>query len=337
MKKAALILIMVIIMLNAIQMCAWADDLAIMIDNGDRVSIFEDVVVDKETNGDVVAIFGNIDVNKKVQGDVVAIFGDVDINDSIDGEVVAILGNINLDQRVSGEIVSAFGKVTMSKNAVVNGDLIVIGSIDREAGAKVFGQEVKVNTGFLMVARVVVTIVLAFLVLVLGLVAISIFRERSVNISDGSDKNTGRKIAVGFLGFIGFFIIMVLLSIVVVGPIIHLFLLIIAEIAVSICAGKQILKLFNANQNVYLEFTTGLAVISFIKIVLTLIIPQIGFVAYLLLYIAIDIFIRSWGIGILIDTRFGTDKKYTFTNNFNNQGFELDKNSIRMEGNDDEK
>lgn len=313
MKKPALILLIVITtMLSVFQMACWADEVSEFVSNGDRVSIFGDISVDKNTVGDIVAIFGSIEVNKSVQGDVVSVFGNVNVKDNIEGEVVSVMGDVTLDGSISRDVVIVFGKVKMTENAVVNGDLVTIGTIEREAGAKVFGQEVKVNIAFLMVARTVVTIVLAFLVLILGLVIIAIFKDRAVNISLTVEENIGRKIALGFLGQIGFLIIMILLSIVAIGPLLYLFLLVAAEVVISIYFGKQILKVFNANLNVYLEFITGLATVTLLKILLTLIIPQIGFVPYLIAYVIFDIFIRAWGIGILVDTKFGTSKANSF-------------------------
>ncbi|MCX7708220.1 MAG: hypothetical protein N2484_00025 [Clostridia bacterium] len=308
MKKIALTLfiLMVSLMSSVFTFAVWADDGTSVVSNGDRVSIFGDIIVDKSTVGSIVSIFGDVDVQSSVTGDIVAIFGSVRVNQPVDGDIVAILGDMTLNANASRDVVAILGKVKLTGNAVINGDLVAIGSIDKDAGAKVFGQEVKVNLAFLLVARAITIIVLAFLVLILGLVIIAIFKERAVNISHRVEERTGRKIAVGLLGLLGFFILMMLLSIVVVGPILYLLLMIIAEVAVSIYFGKQILKVFNANLNVYLEFVTGLAVLSLLKIILTMLIPQIGFITYLFVYIALDLLIRGWGIGILIDTKFGT-------------------------------
>jgi hypothetical protein len=290
MKKLALLLVLLAVV--AVPLPVFADEIKVISDSSDKISILSDMTVDTKINGTVVAVLGGLIVNSDVNGDVVAVVGDVVVN-----------------ARVSGQVVAVFGKVRLTENANVVGDVISVGSIEKQAGARVNGQEVAVNMGFLSYANTVFIVLCAafsFFTLVIGFISVALIKERFQNISMGSQYGFGRRFVIGFIVYVGSTLFLPLLSITVIAPLVYVVFLIFAEIAVSIFIGRLLLRSMNTGVNSLLEFFTGFVLITVAKLILAILMPQMGFVAGIAIYLLLGLLINSLGIGILIDTKFGS-------------------------------
>lgn len=326
MKRLAVVAIIIFIL--AFQVAVFAVELSSEDNSGERVSLFGDIAVDKATKGDIVSVAGNIAVHESVSGNItavigdintfrgatgglVAVFGDINMQGDVNGDVITVLGDTVINGKVSGQVVSVLGRLTLSDNAEVENGIVSIGDVDSSSKAKIHGSQDIIGLGFLPDARAVLSILMilfSVLVLVIGVLAISIQKARFENISTGIENNFWRKLIWGLTGFLGFTILVPILSITVIAPLIYVVLLIMAEIVTSIFLGKLLLKAFNSNTNIYLEFMTGLICLSILKITLIIFAFQSG--VNLLVFGGISlicsILINSIGIGILIDTRFGS-------------------------------
>lgn len=271
-----------------------------------RFPVRADEMAVRSSNGDKVSLLGDIKIDKAASGNVVVILGDIDIEGSIDGDVVSILGNVYINGRVSGEVATILGKARLGDKAEIDKDLVVIGTLEKDGSARIHGQEVRINTGILALVRIFTAILLAFITLIIGLITIVILKDRFTNISFGIEQRLDRKIIIGILGFLGLSILSLLLFFTIIFPIAFFGIVLLAEIASSIFFGKLLSKLLKLSLNVYMQFVTGLLIITLARVGLTLMIAGIGFIVSLVLYGLFSAFVCSLGIGILIDTKLGT-------------------------------
>lgn len=267
--------------------------------------------------GDKVSIFENIEVNKSVTGDIVAVLGNVDIDSDVNGDVVAVLGNVRVNARVSGDVVSVLGEVTLTDKAEIRGGLVSVGKIQKSAESKVYGQEVPINLGFLSgsyfnAIMIILIIIFSFFTFIIGTITILITKNKFLNISSSIGQRMGRKILIGFLVFMGCTIFSPFLAITVIGPLIYGIILMIAEVISCVYFGKLIMG--GRSNNTFLEFFTGFTVVTLVNILPLIFIPQSEYKALILwgiFYALFKLFIYSLGLGVIIDSKFGFSDTYS--------------------------
>lgn len=276
-----------------------------------RIPVNAITVQDDSGNGDRVSIMTNIEVGEKTSGDVVSIAGNVDVKNDVAGDVVVIFGNICVDAAVAGDVVSVIGTVTLTDRAVIAGDLVSIGAINKADGAVIRGQDILISLGkrfnmeFLVLFKIIALFVSLMIILIFGLPTLLIASRRFGNMELCIEANMGRKLAIGFLTLIGSLIILILFCWTLVIPLAYLVLILFAKIAAFIYFGKVLAGLFDVHMNIYLEFATGLLLVALIKIIIVLLIPQGMFIQSMLLSGLADFIVNSFGTGILIDSKFG--------------------------------
>jgi uncharacterized RDD family membrane protein YckC len=87
----------------------------------------------------VVSVFGSSTSDGEVSEAVVSVFGDTTVTGSAK-DVVAVLGSVNLNGHASGDVVSVLGDVELGPQAVVDGEIAVIGgTLKRDPAAVVHG------------------------------------------------------------------------------------------------------------------------------------------------------------------------------------------------------
>jgi len=102
--------------------------------------------VDGEVTGDAVAVMGNTTIahGAKVAGNGVAVLGRLDSKGEIGGEAVSVLGGVSIDGRVRGNAVAVLCDMNLGPNAVIDGDLVVIGGrLTKDPSALVRGDEIR--------------------------------------------------------------------------------------------------------------------------------------------------------------------------------------------------
>jgi len=95
-------------------------------------------------NGDVFVSGGTVLVAGRVNGDLAVTSGDLLLDESgyVAGDVFG-LGKVDVGGQVGGDLANLFGSVVLRNTAVVHGDLLALsGSVEREPGATVLGDEV---------------------------------------------------------------------------------------------------------------------------------------------------------------------------------------------------
>lgn len=296
MKKAAALITLFIVSITCL--ASYAAGVTIDSSSGDKVALFEDSTVSRNTKGTIVSVFGDLNVDADVLGDIIVVFGDIDIDSKVDGQVVSI-----------------FGTTWLKERAEINGDIISMGNLVKREGAKVYGHELRIYgrqpafaSSLLQFSRAVIVIVFSILVLIAGFIVIAATKQRIGDSAAPMDRNIGRKLLLGLIGFIGASILALVLFITAIAPLVYMAILVAGAITSSIYFGRMILKAFTPSANKYAEFVTGILTITLLKLLLIYFIPHeylwINIVVYLLFWI----FINALGTGILLDARYGKDK-----------------------------
>ncbi len=293
MKKISVLLVLIgILMLSVLPVAAGG--ISVSSENGDSISLFEDIEISRPVNGNIISVIGNITLNGNVNGQVVAVFGDITAN-----------------AQVTGQVVTVFGNTVLTKNAQVNGDVITMGSLIKESGARVLGQEVRIlgesmnlDIGALVYLRLSVIILFILAVLVVGLLLLVISKDHYNSITKTIEKNVGKKLLLGILSFLGASILMLLLLVTLIAPLLYIVLLVLSTVTASIYAGRLILKTFSAKNSIYMEFITGLISITLVKLLILFLVPQQELLLGLGLVSLFNLFVYSMGMGILVEKRF---------------------------------
>lgn len=291
MKKAVFLLMVFAILMLAISP-SLAEGISVLSESGDKVSLFEDLHIDKNVNGNVIVILGNVKVDSEVNGIVVTVFGDAEIN-----------------ARVSEQVVTVFGNSVMGEKAVT-GNLITLGSVKKMEGSKILGNEVRIfgemmniDIGALLYLRVAILILFAVAVLLIGLLVLVIYKKKFQSMTENVEQKLDRKLILGFLAYFGVSILLVMLAITLVAPVLYLVILILASITSSIFVGRLILKALNPSKSLIMEFITGLITITLVKLLLIYLVPQGDMLLSLVLVVAFAVFINSLGLGIIMEAR----------------------------------
>jgi hypothetical protein len=293
MKKAVCLMLFIITLVTGFS-SVYAEGVSISSETGDKISLFENIKIDNPVSGNVITLLGNTEVNSNVNGQVITVFGDATVN-----------------SRVSGQVITVFGNTTLTKKADIKGNLVTLGSSQKESGAAVSGQEVRIlgeymniDIAALLYLRLALLILYALAVLVIGLLMIAVKKKQYEALTSRIEEDIGKKLLLGILAYIGISILLILLIITLVAPILYLVVIIVAAIPASIFFGRLILKAFNPKNGIISEFITGFITITLIKLLLLYLLPQGSLLVSLALVAVFDFFINSLGLGILMDAKY---------------------------------
>lgn len=277
--------------------------------------VFAEGITIDSGNGDRVAVFENARIDENTEGTVVVVFGDLTVDAPVDGDVIVVLGDIAVNSRVSGQVVNVLGTTVLAGNSVVDGNVISMGTLKKEQGSRVLGQEVRIYgkqpdfaADFLLFARVIVVIVFSVIILISGLIAIAASRNRLRSFAGQIESNVGRKLLMGFLALTGSTILVLLLFITIIAPILYVILLVAGGVVTSIYFGRMILRAFTTGSGPLSEFITGLMTVTLFKLLFIYLIPHEELLLNLIIYFAFTVFLDSLGIGILLDTKYGSGR-----------------------------
>lgn len=291
MKKTAFFLLILALFLLAATP-AIAEGISVLSESGDKVSLFEDLHIDKKIDGNVIVVLGDVNVDSEVNGIVVTVFGDADINAEVSEQVVTVFGN------------------SLLREKAVTGNLITLGSVEKMEGSRVTGNEVRIfgemmniNIGAILYLRVALLILFAVAVLAIGLLVLAIYKKKFESMTEKIEQRLDRKVLLGFLAYIGASILLLMLMITLIAPVMYLIILILASITSSIFFGRLILKALNPTKSIVMEFITGLITITLVKLLMIYLVPQEDIILSMILLGAFAVFINSIGLGIIMEAR----------------------------------
>lgn len=110
------------------------------------VSIFGSSTVDGQVLSDAVSVGGDTLISRdgRVGGGAVAVLGRLESQGTINGQAVSVLGSMTINGYVGDQAVAVLGNMHLGPNAVVDGDLVVVGGrLTKDPGAVVNGNEVR--------------------------------------------------------------------------------------------------------------------------------------------------------------------------------------------------
>jgi hypothetical protein len=248
----------------------------------------------------VVIVMGKSEINSDINGSVINFMGDVKINGTVNGDVVSLLGNLNLNDKsfIEGNLVS-FGTINKPDNIAIKGKKMVV-NMDVISAFK--------SNGIL----ISLLIILSLLTLVVGLVLITIFPVNYRVMSHSIHKKLGKKISLGILLILALTIIVAFLFFLIVIPIVYILAFVFADVIGSIFIGRLVFKQNDQRSSIYLEFFIGVVLVSIVKIIPLIIIPQYSYIAILvygILYAVVELAIASVGLGTVVVTSFGRNNQ----------------------------
>lgn len=107
-----------------------------------RVHIGNNVLLGaNETADNLVAIFGSTTSAGTVDENVVSVFGDTHVTGSVGENAVAVFGSTYIDSHVRGDAVAVFGDLEIGPNAIVDGEVTVVGGELKRAPTAVLAHE----------------------------------------------------------------------------------------------------------------------------------------------------------------------------------------------------
>ncbi len=226
--------------------------------NEDKISIMNDVEIDRPLKGDVVVIMGDIDTKYSVSGDVVAVIGDIHINADVNGDVVAVLGDVIIDPQVNinGDVVAIGGSgLTIAPDATIQGDTVNISFGNANVHRLGFIFNIFGRIGFLTL-------------LLLGFVITALANQKVSNTLIDFEQNIGRRIIVGIIAPVLLVVAIPILLITIIGLPIVMILFFIAHLlglaVVCTYIGRKIMELFNNKTTLYGEYVIGAILIAII-------------------------------------------------------------------------
>ncbi|MDX1630727.1 MAG: hypothetical protein R3234_02610 [Thermoanaerobaculia bacterium] len=206
---------------------------------------------------DARVVFGSpVTVEKdEITGDVVSIGGPVTVDGEVDGDAVAIGGPVRIQGQVQGDVVSVGGGVRLYSEARVDGDVVSVGGkLIREPGAQVDGEitEVSLWQGMFVpgfegwswrgrdrydffdgaLSDLVGGLIRLAVLVLLGLVGLTVARERFEAMAAHAAAEPWRDGLIGFLSLIFFVPLLVIVVIVLCISILGIPLLLLVPFAI---------------------------------------------------------------------------------------------------------
>lgn len=286
-----------LLMMCLLQTTAFAVSISDDSENGVKMGILEDVAINQTVTGSVIAIFGNADIQSDVSGDVIVIFGDATINSNVKGSVVGVWGTVKLGEqcKIAGDLMSV-GNTESNDNAVVQGFFRTVDLGGFDLGLS--------KLGILVLIRMVLLIIFVVFVLLIGFPLLMVFTERFQNLSEGMEYRLGKRLLIGIPGVVLAYITFILLGVTGIVPIIYFIYAIFIEVIVSIFLGKMVIKVFNGNKSIYVQFITGFILFIMLKAGILIWAFADQSVAGFGVSLGFDFILSAFGTGILLDSKF---------------------------------
>lgn len=83
--------------------------------------------INQDIQGDLVLAGSMLEINGNVVHDFIGAGGDVTVNGNISGNVIAAGGTIKVNRNVGGDVAAFGGQILLSRDSVVNGDILLSG------------------------------------------------------------------------------------------------------------------------------------------------------------------------------------------------------------------
>jgi hypothetical protein len=128
-KKLISGLILLIILFTALPYSAVAADENFLkyTSSGNAFGAGEDLQIDQDIQGDLVLAGSQIEVNGNTGGNFLGAGGDIIVNGNISGNIIVLGGSIRVNGNVGGDVAALGGQTILSRDSVVEGDILLGG------------------------------------------------------------------------------------------------------------------------------------------------------------------------------------------------------------------
>ncbi len=274
--------------------------------DGDKVTFGNNVEVlpDEVVEGDLVVVGGNINVAGRVFGDAVAVGGNVDVSGEVVGQVVSIGGNVHLAStaQVQRGVVVTGGTLQREEGAQVRGEIVKVGPWS--AGWRVWpwfsgwGAPRGNGDGFGLLLSIISHLLWAIALVAIALLAAAVFPTHLDVVRRTVESAPLQALGVGVLSLLVSLVLTPILIFTCIGlPLFWLAVVVAAlfgTVAVALLAGERLLLAANRG-----NFTpVSAAVVGILVIWVASLLPFLGGILML--------FVFFFGLGAVVLSRFGT-------------------------------
>ena len=246
--------------------------------------------------------------DERVKGDIIVISSDAIINGTVEGDVIAVGGNVYINS-----------------TGYISGDAIAVGGhVEKEEGAKIIGSTIPITLPFLIIPRgtfyQTFQIFLLFVVIigiVFSALSISLFPKSINYISEKLSVHPIKSFFLGYVVYIGIFLIWLLLLVSLIGiplailgePIAILALVVLAYTAINRTLGGKIFK-EKSPFNSFLYGGLVTTVIPFFLLLIGYFTNSLFIFALNMVLVGLFLFIfLPFGLGAIVLARFGFPPK----------------------------
>lgn len=277
----------------------------------DILAVAGNIYTDSKNQGQILCILGNVEIGNSagVQEDVTNVFGRTEVRNSIGGNLTTINGTTKVNAKIYGDATLLMGKMDLAGDSYIGGSFFAIGSIKKDSSVRIAGQNISLdinNTTAVTALLAISYMIISLVSLLIGILMITLLKERFFIMDIRIEENMGRKMKIGFMAILMFFTLSLVLIFTFVFPIVFVILCITSEAVTGIFVGRLLTKFFVRKQNIYIEYISGLVLFTFAKLLLIITAPHLGYVVSGVMFCAIIFLVNSLGCGTLISTRFGS-------------------------------
>jgi hypothetical protein len=83
--------------------------------------------INQDVKGDLVLAGSKLEINGNIVHDFIGAGGEITVNGNVSGNVIATGGTINVNRNVGGDVAAFGGEILLSRDSLVNGDIILAG------------------------------------------------------------------------------------------------------------------------------------------------------------------------------------------------------------------
>lgn len=288
-KTAAAVILVLVLLFPACDVHCMA--VSLISDEGVRMVLFEDIIVEPDADEDTVCIMGNASVGHGLTGDLVVFFGNAVIHSHVEGNVVVF-----------------FGQTAISEGASVSGDLVTMGPLMSKGEVygntiRIFPYEVDININRLISIRIFLTVMFSFLSFAAGAAIYAIFGGRFGKTVIRTADTAWKNLAAGFIAYVLLLLLLPFLFITIIYPVFFFAVLAAARVFAGFYTGRTLLGSAKSGLSRVFSLLTGITTITLIQVLLLSLMQNGQAIVYGIMYLIFQMIIHSFGIGLLIGIR----------------------------------
>ena len=95
--------------------------------SGNLLGTGHELQINQDIQGDLVLVGSSLEINGNVAHDFIGAGGELTVNGNISGSIIAVGGSIKVNGNVDRDVIAIGSKILLSRNSIVNGDILLGG------------------------------------------------------------------------------------------------------------------------------------------------------------------------------------------------------------------